>query len=190
MRKGEITLIAYADFSKAFDTIDYSTVIQRLHAIGFSHGALSWILSYLSGRKQVVQVHDKQSDTLDVRFGVPQGSILGPILFNLYVNDLQSNLDCQSFHYADDTTLYEHCPPRELTKTEEKINGTMFKLEDWSTKSNLLLNGSKTKQMLITTQQMSAAHGLKNLVPNVTIKGKVLERTSSFKLLGIWIMNI
>jgi hypothetical protein len=65
--------------------------------------------------------------------------------------------------------------------------GSVAKLEDWATKSNLLLNGSKTKQMLVTTQQMSTAHDLKNTVPNITVIGEVLERTEAFKLLGTWI---
>ena len=91
MKKGEVTLIAFADFSKAFDTVNYRAILKLLHSIGFSHGALTWIFNYLSGRRQFVQINDKQSSILDVYFGVPKGSILGPVLFNLYVNNLQSN---------------------------------------------------------------------------------------------------
>ena len=61
MKKGEVTLIAFADFSKAFDTVDYSVVIRKLHAIGFSPSSLNWILDYLTSRKQFVQINDKQS---------------------------------------------------------------------------------------------------------------------------------
>ena len=186
MKKGEVTLIAFADFSKAFDTVDYCTILERLHAIGFSHGALNWVLNYLSGRKQFVQINDKQSNILNVHFGVPQGSILGPVLFNLYVNNLSNTLECPSFQYADDTTLYDHCSPQEITNIVEKINGNMSNLEEWAASSNLSLNGSKTKQMLITTQQMSSAHGLKDEVPTIKVKGEVLERKASFKLLGTW----
>ena len=74
--------------------VDYSIVIRKLHAIGLSKSALLWILSYLSNRQQFVQVNDKQSrlkDLKDVLFGVPQGSVLGPVICNLYANDLQ---DC------------------------------------------------------------------------------------------------
>jgi exonuclease III len=184
MKKGEITLIAFADFSKAFDTVDYATVLKRLHSIGFSRDALNWFLSYLTNRKQFVQVNDKKSELLDVHYGVPQGSILGPILFNIYVNDLQSDFHCSCFQYADDTTLYDHCTPRSLAKCANKLNGTMSTLEDWASKSNLLLNETKTKQMLITTQQMSRAHELENFVPFITVKGKVVERVTTFKLLG------
>ena len=72
MKKGEVTLLAFADFSKAFDTVDYSVVIRKLHGIGFSNEALQWTLSYLSSRKQFVQVNDKQSNMADVGFGVPR----------------------------------------------------------------------------------------------------------------------
>ncbi|CAB3988516.1 Hypothetical predicted protein [Paramuricea clavata] len=70
MKKGEITLIAFADFSKAFDTVDFAVIIKKLHAIGFSHSSLNWILNYLTGRKQLVQVNDSQSELADVLFGV------------------------------------------------------------------------------------------------------------------------
>jgi len=107
MKKGELTLIAFADFSKAFDTVDYSIVIRKLHAIGLSKTALLWILSYLSNREQFVQVNDKQSSLRDVLFGVPQGSVMGPVIFNLYANDMQDCLRDGStcFQYADDTTV-------------------------------------------------------------------------------------
>ena len=75
MKTGEFTLIAFADFSKAFKTVDYSTVLRKLHVIGFSRTSLNWVMNYLTSCKQFVQINDKQSDLESVRFGVPQGSI-------------------------------------------------------------------------------------------------------------------
>ena len=94
MKKGEITLIAFANFPKAFDTVNYSTVLRKLHVIGFSRTSLNWVMNYLTSRKHFVQINDKQSDLASARFGVPQGSILGPVLFNLYVNDLHGIPEC------------------------------------------------------------------------------------------------
>ena len=66
MKKGEVTLIAFADFSKAFDTVEYATVFKKLHNVGFSHDEIFWVLNYLTGRKQYVQINEKQSQVVDV----------------------------------------------------------------------------------------------------------------------------
>lgn len=108
MKKGEVTIVVIADFSKAFDTVAYQTIINKLHHIGFSKNTLTWVVSFLTDRHQFVQIDDKKSDVLPVMFGVPQVSILGPLPFNLYVNDLKCN------QYADEITLYSHCKVSDL----------------------------------------------------------------------------
>ena len=80
MRKSEVTLISFANFSKGFDTIDYSVVLRKLCAIGFTGNSLNWVPSYLTSQQQFVKVNGKQSIFIDIPFGVPQGSILGPLL--------------------------------------------------------------------------------------------------------------
>ena len=124
MKKGELTLIAFADFSKAFDTVDYSIVIRKLHAIGLSKSALLWILSYLSDRQKFVQARSRLKDVL---FGVPQGPVLGPVIFNLYANDMQDCLKDGStcFQYADDTTVLLHAPPKDLKDCVNRMNNTL-----------------------------------------------------------------
>ena len=79
MKKGEVTLIAFADFSKAFDTVDYANVLKELHNVGFSRDAVYWMFNYLIERKQFVQIDEKQSEVVSVQFGVPQRSILRPV---------------------------------------------------------------------------------------------------------------
>ena len=95
------------DLSKAFDCINHELLIAKLHAYGLDHGSLSFIHSYLSHRKQRTKVNSSYSDFAEIIFGVPQGSILGPLLFNIYICDLffeDINLDVAN--YADDNTPY------------------------------------------------------------------------------------
>ena len=186
MNKGEIKIAVMADFTKAFDTIAYETVLQKLHQFGFSKHALKWFASYLSERKPFVQIDDCKSSVLEVTFGVPQGSILGLVLFNLYVNDLAKNLPTavKAHQYADDTTLYAHCKPSFIDQCYAEIQEAIDELSAWSSHSNLVLNSTKTRTMLFCTQQMSRIHKLESLINKLTANGKVLERSTTIKLLG------
>ena len=83
-----VTIATYIDLSKAFDCLQYDKLFNKLHHIGFTESTLNWIKDYLTGRKQCVDLDGEVSPWLDVKLGVPQGSILGPILFLLYVNDI------------------------------------------------------------------------------------------------------
>ena len=138
-----------------------------------------------------MQVNDKQSQFMDVQFGVPQGSILGPVVFNLYVNDMRNSIqDCFNCHqYADDTTIYQYCKPKCLQTCILNMNENMNNLETWAGNCNLLLNEKKTKQMVIATCQMSRSHnlGLSTYTPPIKLKNKCIERVDNFKLLRTWL---
>ena len=116
MKTSEVTLGTLLYYSKAFNTIDQLTLLEKLHKLNFSVQALKLIHSYVSEQKQFVQVDDKSSSVKLYSFGVPQGSILDHALFNLYVIDLVENVTCNSLQYADDSTLYKHSKPKNLTK--------------------------------------------------------------------------
>lgn len=100
--------------------------------MGFPKHFLHWILRYTGERQQFVQVNNETSELLNMQFGVPQGSILGPVLFNLYANDLNDIHDCTAFQYADDMTFIKHCAPSGLDATVGDLNSTMRTLEAWS----------------------------------------------------------
>ena len=114
MSRGEITLSIMADYSKAFDTVDYETLIRKLHKLRFSKDSMLLIANYLSSRRQFVQIDEKSSDCLTVTNEVLQGSIIGPILFNIYVHDLKHETCIQ---YADDTSIYRHLSTKKYGET-------------------------------------------------------------------------
>ena len=134
MKRKEVTLMVLTDFSKVFDTVCFKTTLKKLYKLGFFKNYLKWLLSYLSGGTQFVQIDDTKSHHKLSQFGIPQGSILGPMIFNLYVSDLRDNLDLSTScsQYADDTSLYTHCAVRELESTTCDLNESLTKLGSWS----------------------------------------------------------
>ena len=122
MQRGEVTMAVLADYFKAFDTVAFETVLRKLRGLGFSTANFRLIVSYLTDRKQFVQIDEKTSKHIDVTFGVPQDSILTPILFNLYVNDISDCLSSiKSYQYADDTTIYLQKKPTILKDGEKRL---------------------------------------------------------------------
>ena len=111
-----VTLEILNDYCKAFDTIVHLTLLEKLHKLNVSMQALKLIHSYVSERKQFVQVDDITSSVKLNCFGVPQDNISGPVFFNLYVIDLVENVTCDFLQYADDSTLCKHSKLKNLTK--------------------------------------------------------------------------
>ena len=105
MDEGLYTGMVLIDLQKAFDTVDYTILTTKQNAIGIDDSAGSWFKSYLTGRKQVVKINERLSTAGNITRGVPRGSILGPLLFNIYVNDMITSVNCDLFLFADDSTL-------------------------------------------------------------------------------------
>ena len=154
----------------------------KLQDVGLSPGALNWFSSYLSNRQQVVRINSALSGKLTVHSGVPQGSILGPILFSIYVNDLPTiPQHCSSKVFVDDNKLYTSFPVQQCELAVTKVNEDLRKIRDWCFDNRLLLNASKTKLILFGSRQMIAK------IPDfrLTLFGKELIPVPSAKDLGL-----
>ena len=150
--KGNFCCGVFMDLSKAFDTIDHHILLQKLYLYGIRGLPLQWFHSYLSNRKQYVVVDGVESTQLDVNLGVPQGSVLGPLLFLIYVNDIVNSSNLLKFSlFADDTVvLYSH---KNVTTLVSTINQELQILNDWFKCNKLFLNFMKTKYVLFHSKK-------------------------------------
>ena len=149
--KGCYIHCAFIDYSKAFDTLDHNILFMKLNNLGIGKNVLNWCKSYLTGRSQYVKLNNNTSTCLPILCGVPQGSILGPLYFVIYVNDLLEKFigNCvQITLYADDTVLYvsHECPRR----TSDLLNEGLHLLSQWCQESKLTINVKKTKHRIIS----------------------------------------
>ena len=181
--KKEVTAVILLDMSKAFDSLDHKILMLKLQVVGMSPGALNWFSSYLSNKQQVVRINSALSGVkLTVHSGVPQGSILGPILFSIYVNDLPTiPQHCSSKVFVDDNKLYTSFPVQQCELAVTKVNEDLRKIRDWCFDNRLLLNASKTKLTLFGSRQMIAK------IPDfrLTLFGQELMPVTSAKDLGL-----
>ena len=156
MDKGEVTALTLLDLSAAFDTIDHATLTDRLSDwYGISGQAQIWFSSYLQNGLQSVKIKDTFSDKVTLSYGVPQGSVLGPVLFTLYTTPLSaiiSSFDINHHLYADDTQIYMSLSVSNAKESLEKLQHCLMGVSAWMTGSKLKLNPSKTEFLLIGTK--------------------------------------
>ena len=152
--KNQVSLVAYLDFSKAFDTIDHNIFIKKIKHIGFSETPLKWFDSYLKDRSQIVIANNTKSLCKKLTTGVPQGSILGPLAFLLYINDLVDNISqCKTLLYADDTILLRSHQDVGIATTH--LQNDLTKLDTWCFDNKLSINYKKTKTMIFGPRHLT-----------------------------------
>lgn len=184
MDNKEVPLNIYLDLSKAFDTLDHSILLTKLKHYGINGIAHDLVRSYLTNRFQYIEFNNTQSKLLPIKTGVPQGSILGPLLFIIYVNDLSnvSNI-FYPIIYADDTTLITTLKTIKLYNNSSNIdtvlNNELCKISNWLKLNKLSLNCEKTKAMIFHTPQRIITY------PKIQVNGHNIEFVREFNFLGI-----
>ena len=182
--KGLLTGLIFLDLSKAFDTLDHNIMLDKLALLGMNRSAVQWFRSYLTTRTQSVCVNGLLSEPQPIPFGVPQGSVLGPLLFIIYINDLPLAVQgCNVELYADDTLIY--FASKSVSEIQARLTDGLTDVLSWLHANFLILNLEKTKIMLVGTHQRTAEAD--DLV--IEINNTRLERVNKLKYLGVLLDN-
>ena len=181
----KFTLGVFIDLSKAFDTVDHDILLEKIKYYGIRNMPHMWLKNYLSNRKQYVAYNSAcATRCLDITCGVPQGSILGPLLFLLYVNDLQHATNTlETIMFADDTNLF--ISGKDIKDIFSKMNRELIKINKWFCANKLSLNETKTVYTFFHPMQKAGDIPLK--LPILKINNHIIKRETFIKFLGVFI---
>jgi hypothetical protein len=179
--ENKLTAGVFLDLSKAFDTISHEILFYKLEHYGFRGIALSWIKSYFKNRKHFVQFGKIKSSEAITRCGVPQGSILGPLFFILYINDIPNSVrSVELLLFADDTSIYySHNDPNVLARV---MNDALQNVDQWMRANKLSINTDKTNYVIFKSRQKKITSDI-----SLTFEGISLARKQQVKFLGIYL---
>ena len=184
LQEKKFVLGVFLDLSKAFDTVNHDILLQKLNHYGIRGIAYTWIKSYLNSRVQFVHYNGVNSENLPVTCGVPQGSILGPLLFLLYVNDIVNvSASLMPILFADDTNVF--ISGHNIHEMCTLLNTELQKIVLWLNSNKLSLNVSKTHYMLFSPHKKCKMKKSTNIVLN----GQQITETANTKFLGVMLDN-
>jgi len=178
---GHISLLILLDLSKAFDSINHKLLLEKLRNLQID---TFWFENYLLDRTQSVRVNNSMSTKKEIKFGVPQGSILGPILFSIFVNDLPSSVTHGMVTmYADDTQLLYTCQPHQLNEIKALAENDLSSLTRWYNSNGLKVNANKTQAILISSKASP-----KSMPPDfcINFNNQQIKPEREVKNLGVW----
>ena len=177
LNKNQVAVLLLIDFSKAFDMVDHDLLLSKLSHYGIRGNAHRWLTSYLSNREQYVCINGIDSNRSLIKYGVPQGSILGPLLFVIYINDIPNICKLAKFIlYADDANII--ITGKNITEIKGHIYDLITKLVNWVNINGLVLNLKKTNYMIFSRQR-----NIGNL--NLVINNVPIELKSEARFLGV-----
>ena len=178
--RGKEVRVVFCDISKAFDRVWHKGLLHKLSCIGCSNPIVKWFSSYLSNRRQRVVFNGVSSDWSTIHAGVPQGSILGPLLFLIYINDIVKDIDSEIRLFADDTSLYIviDAPNTALTAANI-INNDLNRISIWADDWLVRFNANKTIALLLSRKVIPVHH------PHLLMNGTIITEQQSHKHLGI-----
>ena len=184
---GEVALLSFLDFSAAFDTVDHKILLRKLSSsFGFSSTVYNWFSSYLTGRTQYVDFAEQRTEPRHVMYGVPQGSVLGPLLFVLYTTEIGNIVhknDLNHHSLADDSQIYSSYRTSEVPELKAWLLSCISEITDWTKSNRLQINPSKT-EFICARQQDGRKHSTESHSEWETsqlkhrLRSEIWERTS------------
>jgi hypothetical protein len=187
MFKGNVTLMVFLDFTKAFDMVNHDLLLKKLAQLNFSDPALNWLKSYLTNRRQAAKDSaGNLSKWVPLESGTPQGSPLSALLFTLFTHDLPHLFKnrCKYHVYADDVQLYIHCKPSELNSKVAVLNEVIKDVSVWCDQHGLKLNPNKTQVLVIGSENQYHRFDLASL-DKIMINDVVVDYSEKVKNLGL-----
>ena len=182
VNKAQVVGTLYLDFRKAFDLVNHSILLQKLSLYLPNSPSIDFIKSFLENRHQFVKVNKITSSKGIIKTGVPQGSVLGPLLFLLYINDLPLHLKKEliSSLFADDSSI--HSASKSIDELNSDLQDGLDEVNNWCTKNCMSIHPEKTKSMVVTTRQK---HQRAPLLLNLSLDDKKIQQVSEHKVLGL-----
>jgi len=181
MDKGKTTCAVFLDLSKAFDTVDHKILLRKLIYYGIRGKQNSFFASCLTNRKQCTKVNNYSSNFQTIKFGVPQGSVMGPLLFLIYVDDLPCASSFQTTLFADDTNL--HLSRKDIKMLQLNVQNELDKVDTWMRSNRLSIKYNKTTYMILTATRSQ------NCNFEISMNGVRIQQSDSIKYLGVIIDN-
>ena len=193
MDNEKVTGMISIDFKKAFDLVNHEILLQKLQMYGLSDSAVKWFHSYLSDRQQCVKVNECTSSLLPINQGIPQGTIVGPMLFLIFINDAPLYVQNSNMNiYADDATLISSSRWDNITPMNDNIQKDLESIQQWALMNKMIINEKKTKSMLIKGKRLRKRMEKQHLAQNssvdqlsIILNNSPIENVHSHKILGI-----